>query len=1236
MTYNGVADSIPKADNDCTLCNTTVAKYCPGGTFAPMYAVTLNANGGTAGNITTIYRTQGNGWYYNTTDTSIGTKITTLTSAQLPTRPGYTFNGFTTSTGTQIIKNDGTIASGHDSGMGTIIYAQWTPNTYTIKYDANGGSGTMSNTTCTYGSDCTLRTNAFTKTGYTFAGWTYNGTSYSNGQTVKNLTSTNGGSVTFTAKWTANTYTIKYDANGGSGTMSNTTCTYGSNCTLRTNSFTKTGYTFAGWTYNGTSYSNGQTVSNLTSTNGAILTFTAKWTANTYTIKYDANGGSGTMSNTTCTYGSDCALRTNAFTKTGYTFAGWTYNGTSYSNGATVKNLSSTNGGSVTFTAKWTANTYTIKYDANGGSGTMSNTTCTYGSDCTLRTNTFTRTGYTFAGWTYNGTSYSNGQTVSNLTSSNGATLTFTAKWTANTYTCSAGQYLNITKCETCPAGSYCPGGTRTYDGATHLLRTCPTGYTSATGQDEQSDCYILTTAGKYVANANDSTQTTCAENNYCPGGTKVYYGSTGGMSACPDPNTHKPSSLPGTDYVFDDNRTAYAYWINVGLSDINRCAAVFGFTTNAGNVVYEGVRYDSSSGKYGMTTSSIYWTKVNPGYYLQTRYLDDYCSNTARSMLYRESVQCPAGSYCPGGSVPSCSSGTYNDTFGLYTCPTNSNSSAGASSCTCNTGYNYNSGTSVTTNACVANTYTLTYSANNGSGTMPDKTCTYGQDCIVDTNAFTRTGYSFAGWMCYGGNCNGGKQISSGTNFKNTETGNGVTLTIIPEWTVNKYTCATGKYLSGTSCVTCPSGSYCPGVTDQEYTGGVHGLNTCPANSSTRGLTGQEYCTCDDGYNNNGETTTMYSACVANTYTIKYDANGGSGTMQDTVCTYDSDCALRTNSFTKTGYNFVGWLYDGVTYQDANTVRNLTVTNGATITFVAQWAVNSISCSAGNYLDGNECKACPVDSYCTGGTWNYDGGVHGLNKCPDINEKYGAYSAGFLDVLAKTPHASINDCRATFSFVEKWYVDFVAGQDDSIVEQPDAGYDKKLNERGMIYVNCDYNSDTQEYDRNCTGIALMCGAGYVSRFDGTPYDAGDFENYLYYAISPQDAIENTCVPVGDGYWSPSAESCVSISDSDELNACIQDTVTQKNKCPNNLRTIGYGLGADEAGDCGRILHIDNSKVYLRSEKRTTPSLNVRVDGVVYYGDMAEYDVKMNIDSDRRLRVRYNDTLYWVHDDSVL
>ena len=52
------------------------------------------------------------------------------------------------------------------------VYALWTPNTYTITYNANGGAGSMGNTVVNYGTNTTIRNNIFTKTGYTFAGWT--------------------------------------------------------------------------------------------------------------------------------------------------------------------------------------------------------------------------------------------------------------------------------------------------------------------------------------------------------------------------------------------------------------------------------------------------------------------------------------------------------------------------------------------------------------------------------------------------------------------------------------------------------------------------------------------------------------------------------------------------------------------------------------------------------------------------------------------------------------------------------------------------------------------------------------------------------------------------------------------------------------------------------------------------------------------------------------------------------
>ena len=78
-------------------------------------------------------------------------------------------------------------------------------------------------------------------------------------------------------------------------------------------------------------------------------------------------------------------------------------------------------------------NTYTIAYNANGGSGTMADTTgVKYGVATTLRSNTFTRTGYTFAGWSTSTTGdkmYTDGQSVSNLSATNGATVNLYAVW---------------------------------------------------------------------------------------------------------------------------------------------------------------------------------------------------------------------------------------------------------------------------------------------------------------------------------------------------------------------------------------------------------------------------------------------------------------------------------------------------------------------------------------------------------------------------------------------------------------------------------------------------------------------------------------------------------------------------------------------------------------------------------------------------------------------------------------
>ncbi|MBQ8519463.1 MAG: InlB B-repeat-containing protein [Agathobacter sp.] len=147
-------------------------------------------------------------------------------------------------------------ASSKDAG-GTVTTAKtynvyYKPNTYSIQYHANSGSGVMPNTSATYDAGVILRENTFEKTGYTFEGWstTPNGKKvYGDKDSVMNLATENGDIVNLYAVWSINSYTVTYDywTNGGtSASADSEVVTYGSDIDL---SFTaeKEGYTFVGW-----------------------------------------------------------------------------------------------------------------------------------------------------------------------------------------------------------------------------------------------------------------------------------------------------------------------------------------------------------------------------------------------------------------------------------------------------------------------------------------------------------------------------------------------------------------------------------------------------------------------------------------------------------------------------------------------------------------------------------------------------------------------------------------------------------------------------------------------------------------------------------------------------------------------------------------------------------------------------------------------------------------------------
>ena len=272
------------------------------------YTVSYNANGGSGapGNQTKNY----------------GQNL--ALSSTKPTRTGHTFVQWNTS---QDGKGTAYQPGGTYTGNAALtLYAIWTPDTYAVTFNANGGTGAPSAQTKTYGVSLTLSSTKPTKTGYTFKNWNTasdgSGTSYSSGATY-----TGNAPLTLYAIWTANTYTVSYNANGGSGSMSDQSMTYDIPASLRNNAFSRAGHTFSGWSTapGGTVvYQNGQSVSNLVTSNGGTITLYAVWSVNSITITFDAasNGGTTPEASRVINYGSAISTLPVA-EKPYYKFVGW-------------------------------------------------------------------------------------------------------------------------------------------------------------------------------------------------------------------------------------------------------------------------------------------------------------------------------------------------------------------------------------------------------------------------------------------------------------------------------------------------------------------------------------------------------------------------------------------------------------------------------------------------------------------------------------------------------------------------------------------------------------------------------------------------------------------------------------------------------------------------------------------------------------------------------------------------
>ena len=824
-------------------------------------------------------------------------------------RTGYSFTGWNTKadgsgtkyTNKQSVKNLTTT-----NGATIALYAQWTPDSYTIKFNGNGStSGSMSDLKMTYDVAKNLTANAFKKTGYTFKNWNTKadgtGTSYADKQSVKNLPVASGNTIILYAQWTPINYTVRFNGNGSiSGTMADQKMTYDIAANLTANAFKKTGYVFSGWATTASgkaTYSDKQSVKNLTTTNGATINLYAVWTPITYTIKFNGNNStSGLMSNLAMTYDTAKTLTSNAYKRTGYTFNGWNTtadgSGAKFTDKQSVKNLTTTQGATVNLYAQWTPISYAVKFNGNGStSGSMSNQNFVYDKAQALTANAFKREftityNYNYSGATnstakasaaFNGwattasgkVAYTDKQSVKNLSSTSGAVVNVYAKWTDKAVTLPTptrtgyvfdGWYTSASSGSKIGSGggSYTPSKDITvyahWTPISYTIKFNGNGSTSGT-MSNLSMTYDV--AKTLTANAYNRTGYTYAGWNTKADGTGTAYS-----------DKQSVKNLTATQGA---TVNLYAQWKPIGYSvKFNGNGSTSGSMSNQAFVydVAQNLTANAFKREFTITYNYNYAGKTNTTG-KATAAFNGWATSATGSVVYTDKQSVKNLSSTNGAVIdvfakwsdakatlptPTRTGYIFD---GWYTTATGGTKIGGG-------GSSYTTDKDVTVYAhWTPITYTIHFDGNKAtSGTMSNLSMTYDVAKNLTANAYARTGYTFTGWN----------------------------------------TAADGK---GTS------------YADKQ---------------SVKNLTATDKAT-----------ITLYAQWKPISYTIRFNGNGASsGSMADMAMTYDTAKNLTANAFVKNAAEFIKWNTkadgSGTDYADKQVVKNLTTENGKVITLYAQW----------------------------------------------------------------------------------------------------------------------------------------------------------------------------------------------------------------------------------------------------------------------------------------------------------
>ena len=401
--------------------NPSITLYAIYGAVSHTYTLTYDANGGTGAPATQ-------------TATSTNYEYTFTLSGTIPARDGYTFLGWATTstglvTGTTVSSMLTTTCTFYETiAVNKTIYAIWQETVLTtVSFNANNGSGAISDQAVLSGNSIYLPYEGINRTGYVLTGWTegVNGTFHDICDEYVVLSD-----ITFYAAW--QTVSAYLDPNAPSSCDVATEYTYTPDLSTDSwimvyevfNSYTFTINEKPSWmtitktttsvTFSGTPSATGvYTVSIcMLNSGGEVLSHsTVEWTISVidpstsgeYIVTYSAGLGEGSHASSVGALGTAVTLASDGFARDGYTLAAWS---TSIDGTTVYYSLGSiyTITEAKTFTAVYVADTGVIVFDANGG--IVTDTSSAYmayavqtDSQVTMPSSGLTKTGYTFAGW---------------------------------------------------------------------------------------------------------------------------------------------------------------------------------------------------------------------------------------------------------------------------------------------------------------------------------------------------------------------------------------------------------------------------------------------------------------------------------------------------------------------------------------------------------------------------------------------------------------------------------------------------------------------------------------------------------------------------------------------------------------------------------------------------------------------------------------------------------------------